>query len=218
MKLWHVDTNHKLIRWNFVIVGGIDGFSRLPVMLECTDNNSTATILRCFFNLIAVHEFGIPSRVRSDKGLENVCIADFMIENRGGNRGSMITGKSAHNQRIERLWRDVYEAVLGFYYDLFYFMEDNQILDPFIYLPKINEKLKIWQNAWSRHRIHTVRSSPLRLWLAGQMQDPGPDVSILDLNNYGVEGIVTDDEDRDNRPVFCPRVIKIDEPCKSELY
>ncbi|CAH3188341.1 unnamed protein product, partial [Porites evermanni] len=169
VKLWHVDTNHKLIRWNFVIVGGIDGFSRLPVMLECTDNNSTATILRCFFNLIAVHEFGIPSRVRSDKGLENVCIADFMIENRGGNRGSMITGKSAHNQRIERLWRDVYEAVLGFYYDLFYFMEDNQILDPFIYLPKINEKLKIWQNAWSRHRIHTVRSSPLRLWLAGQM-------------------------------------------------
>ena len=25
--------NHKLVRWNFVIVGGIDGFSRLPVDL-----------------------------------------------------------------------------------------------------------------------------------------------------------------------------------------
>ena len=25
--LWHVDTNHKLVRWNFIIVGGIDGFS-----------------------------------------------------------------------------------------------------------------------------------------------------------------------------------------------
>ena len=227
-ELWHVDTNHKLIRWNFVIVGGIDGFSRLPVMLECTDNNSAATILRCFLD--AVHEFGIPSRVLSDKGLENVGTADFMIENRGagGNRGSMITGKSTHNQRIERLWRDVYEGVLGFYYDLFYFMEDNQILDPlsdvhlaalhFIYLPTINEKLKIWQNAWSRHRIRTIRSSPLRLWLAGQMQDPGPDVTMLDLNNYGVEGIVTDDEVRDNRPVFCPLVIEIDEPCKTELY
>ena len=22
--LWHVDTNHKLVRWNFVIIGGID--------------------------------------------------------------------------------------------------------------------------------------------------------------------------------------------------
>lgn len=114
----------------------------------------------------------------------------------------------------------MYEGVLGFYYDLFYLMEDNQILDPlsdvhlaalhYIYLPKINEKLKIWQNAWFRHRIRTIRSSPLRLWLAGQMQDPGPDVSMLDLNNYGVEGIVTDDEDRDNRPVFCPLVIEMD--------
>ncbi|CAG2229368.1 unnamed protein product [Mytilus edulis] len=25
--LWHIDTNHKLIRWRFVIIGGIDGFS-----------------------------------------------------------------------------------------------------------------------------------------------------------------------------------------------
>lgn len=82
-ELWHVDTNHKLIRWNFVIVGGIDGFNRLPVMLECTGNNSAATILRCFLD--AVHQFGIPSMVRSDKGLENVGVADFMIEYRGGN-------------------------------------------------------------------------------------------------------------------------------------
>ena len=46
--LWHVDTNHKLVRWNFVIVGGIDGFSRLPVMLVCTKNNKADTLLDCF--------------------------------------------------------------------------------------------------------------------------------------------------------------------------
>ena len=33
--LWHIDTNHKLVRWSFIIIGGIDGYSRLPVMLEC---------------------------------------------------------------------------------------------------------------------------------------------------------------------------------------
>ena len=29
--LWHVDTNHKLVHWNFVIFGCIDGFSRLTL-------------------------------------------------------------------------------------------------------------------------------------------------------------------------------------------
>ena len=42
---WHVDTNHKLVSWNFIIVVGIDCFSRLPVMLKCTDNNNADTLL-----------------------------------------------------------------------------------------------------------------------------------------------------------------------------
>ena len=57
--LWHVDMNHKLIRWNIVIIGGIDGFSRLPIMLKCTNNNKSETRLMCFQD--AVHEYGIPS-------------------------------------------------------------------------------------------------------------------------------------------------------------
>lgn len=43
--LWHVDTNHKLIRWNMIIAGGIDGFSRLITFLECVDNNKAETLL-----------------------------------------------------------------------------------------------------------------------------------------------------------------------------
>ena len=78
--LWHVDTNHKLVRWNFVIVGGIDGFSRLPVMLKCTDTNNADTLLTCF--LEAVNSYGLPRRVRTDQGLENVKIADYMISRR----------------------------------------------------------------------------------------------------------------------------------------
>jgi hypothetical protein len=49
-----------------------------------------------------------------------------MLRERGAGRGSMITGKSVHNQG---LWRDVYTGVLNFYYKLFYYMEDNGILD-----------------------------------------------------------------------------------------
>ena len=77
--------------------------------------------------------------------MENVDIAEYMISRRGINRGSAIVGKSTQTRRIERLWRDVFESVLG----LFYFMEDEGLLDPpneihlvalhHIYLPLINE-------------------------------------------------------------------------------
>ena len=96
-------------------MGGIDGFSRLIMFLKFTDNNISETLLQCC--LSGVDKFGIPSRVRSDKGMENVFIADFMLSKKG--RDSMITVKSTHNQRIERLWRDVYEGVLRFYTTFF---------------------------------------------------------------------------------------------------
>ena len=226
--LWHVDTNHKLVRWNFIIVGGIDGFSRLPVMLVCTNNNKSETLLSCFLG--AISEYGLPSRVRTDKGLENVLIADLMIEKRGSDRGSIITGPSTHNQRIERLWRDVFQGVLSYYYHLFYFLEDQLVLDPFddkhiaalhyTYMDEINSKLRIWQKAWSNHRMRTTRSSPYRLWIAGQAQNPtGLDQSIADWQNFGVEGNVDleDDLEEEGRPIFSPPVLELSENCRSEL-
>lgn len=101
--LWHVDKNHKLVRWRFIIVGGVDGFSRLVTFLKCSDNNTSKNGLECF--LSGVNTLGLPLRVRSDKGLENISIEDFMLTERGD--GSMITGSSTHNLRIERLARRV---------------------------------------------------------------------------------------------------------------
>jgi hypothetical protein len=42
------------------------------------------------------------------KGLPSL----FIISARGPGKVSMITGKSVHNQRIERMWRDVFQGVL----------------------------------------------------------------------------------------------------------
>ena len=198
--LWHIDTNHKLVKWYLIIFGAIDGYSRLPVSLECISNNKAPTVLACF--LKGVHTYGLPSRVRLDEGRENVLVADYMIKERGPGKGSMITGPNTHNQSIDRLWRDVFDGVIGFYYELFSFMEENGILDSFnevaalhfTFIPLINEKLDAWWQAWSKHRIRTIKTSPLRLWVAGQRNCPLDLMSEDQLRNFGVEGILTDEE------------------------
>ena len=73
----HIDTNHKLSHWYIIIFGAIDGFSRLPVSLECSSNSKAEIIL--FFFLKCVQTYGLPSRVSLDQGMENVTIADFMM-------------------------------------------------------------------------------------------------------------------------------------------
>ena len=100
-----------LYRWRFVIHGGIDGFSQMIVFLECNTNNRATTVLRIFQH--AVNVFGLPSRVRSDKRGENVMVALYMLNHplRGPDCGSHIAGCSVHNQRIERLWRDLFFTI-----------------------------------------------------------------------------------------------------------
>ena len=80
--------------------GGIDGYSRIVVYLECSSNNKARTVYDLF--LKAVQQYGLPSQVRSDPGRENYLIVVPMLQHRGIERNSMITGSSTHNQRIER--------------------------------------------------------------------------------------------------------------------
>jgi hypothetical protein len=169
-----------LRRWRFVIHGGVDGYSRVPVYLRCSNDNKASTVLSAFLG--ATVEFGLPSRVRSDRGGENVEIAWHMLSHplREPNRGGMIVGRSVHNQRIERLWRDVYSGVLALYQDLFCHMERCLALNPsneldlfclhYIYLPRINQHLDTWKNAWIRHVLSGTGRTPMQLWVEGMQK------------------------------------------------
>ena len=54
-----VDGYHKLIRWLFVVHGGIDGYSRVVVYLKAAVNNKASTALSTF--KIGVQEYGLLS-------------------------------------------------------------------------------------------------------------------------------------------------------------
>ena len=91
--------------------------------MQCTNNNMAATSLGFFLN--SVRKFDHPSRVRGDHGVENYDVARYVISSRGLSRGSFITGRILHNQRIERLWADVNRVVTRYYSDPFKFLKHD---------------------------------------------------------------------------------------------
>ena len=80
--LWHLDGHHSLIRWKIVIHGCIDGFSRRIIFRRSNSNNLAETVLDLF--LAAVQRDGNLwlSRIRVDKGVENVLVCDAMLQAR----------------------------------------------------------------------------------------------------------------------------------------
>lgn len=193
---------------------GIDGFSRLITYLKCSDNNCASTVLVHFRNAIESH--GLPSRIRCDFGIENVDIAYFMLTVRGTGRGSVLSGSSTHNQRIERLWRDVSRVVLRQYKNLFNFLEAYYQLDclndmhlfalHYVFMPRINHTLEEFVRQYNNHPLRTEHNlTPLQLHSVSPVTTTA-EQGMIDPNTYGIEedGPVPNVESPNNSVIVDP--------------
>ncbi|MGH0155525.1 UNVERIFIED_CONTAM: hypothetical protein FKN15_032499 [Acipenser sinensis] len=113
--MWHMDGHMKLIRWGFVIHGAIDGFSRLVPYLHCATDNSSSTVLQAFSKAVA--EYGLPSRMRSDHGGENIQLVylpeinkRLQLLRQGWNKHKIRTER---NRTPEQIWSDGLAATLA---------------------------------------------------------------------------------------------------------
>lgn len=61
--IWHVDGNHKLIRWILVVCGAIA--SGMLMLLHCSNNNHAETVKDLF--TAAVGQFGRPMHIRTGR-------------------------------------------------------------------------------------------------------------------------------------------------------
>ncbi|KAF3835804.1 hypothetical protein F7725_028362 [Dissostichus mawsoni] len=130
--LWHLDGNHKSIRW-------VEPPGRLPPGLRQQQEH---------YRDGELHGRGgqvwCALEVRTDHGGENNSVCLMMNIFRGSHRGSALRGRSTHNQRIERLWGDLWRGVSNVYYDLFNFLENEGIID-------IDNEMHMWALHYVSH-------------------------------------------------------------------
>ena len=171
--------------------------------LKCSTNNLASTAFTAFHQ--GVERYGTPRRVRTDHGGENIDIWRHMLEKRGDS--GVIVGSSTHNERIERLWRDVHRSVLVVFGSLFRSLEAEGNLDSlnevdmfclhYVFTRPINEALQSFVEGWNNHAVSTESNqTPNQLLIASVLEqdelssssdsDTDEDASTLPFNSETV--------------------------------
>ena len=187
-----------------MVHGCCDGKSKKNMFLKCTTNNLAETVLELFQDAIKNNRDLWPPRIRVDRGVENVLICDEMVTHWGEGWHSFIAGSSTSNQRIERLWRDVFRCVCHFFYFTLYAMEQSGILDVenpihifslhLVFTPRINTALKEFATMFNNQRLSTEHGwTPNQTWLNGILDDNNPLSSSDGVDTYVVDEFYGED-------------------------
>ena len=186
--MWHIDGHHKLIRWQLVVHGGIDGYYRAIIFLTCHTNNRAPTVLNAFRE--GMEKYGLPAKVRTDHGGENIEVWRMMLDEHDVGEKCVIVGSSTHNERIERLWRDVHRSVIVTFGNLFRALEAEDHFDHlnevdiyclhYVFVPRINQALSSFVEGWNTEGNQT----PYQLFVMGLL----PNASNSDSDSNSEEG------------------------------
>lgn len=144
----------------------VDGFSRFVLYSHCCGNNKSQTVLNLFTSTIVDLKI-CPRKIRTDCGGENALLWEIMPQD-------CITGSSVHNQRVERLNRDVNNNIRNRFAPVFYDMEEQGLLNveneldiailQCIFLLRVNQALKVFKDTHNNHPVRTEQNlTPVQL-------------------------------------------------------
>ena len=119
-----------------------------------------------------------------------------MLRHRRFERRSALVGRLVHNQRVERLWKDMHQCVTVLLYHLFYHLDHTDLLNSanevylyalqYIYLPRINKALT---ELWMPGEVGTQRANQLFTQAMLMLRDLG--LTAMDIfdnvdEDYGI--------------------------------
>ena len=153
------------------------------MFLQASTINRADTMFRAFRS--GISEFGLPCRVRMDKGGENVQVAQYMLErdDRGLERGSIILLLQLDVVYIIKELKDcgeIFSQVAFHSFTICFTSEEcnifhniiNNAMDlyalHFVFMPLIQQHLDSFRLGWANHSLRTEHGkSPIQLWVSG---------------------------------------------------